>query len=103
MNEDLYTGAKVWFDCEAENLGAKLRIEFAADSPCFPPSKFFIPLSATDGVALGWLQFERIAILHQKPIFGAVAWRPATEPAPPELERLQLPLNPLLAGFSPTG
>lgn len=80
--------------------GAELRLAFAGPLPT-GHSPFWIPISAADGSALGWMQFGYLTTVRQKSLFAATAWRSANESAPPEQDVLPLPLALLPGGFSP--
>lgn len=96
-----YDSAEVWIEAgHYSNRGAEWRIAIPEPSPTGEQG-FWIPFSAPDGTALGWMRFCYITTVRQKAMFAATEWRSASEPAPHEQDLLPLPLGPLLAGFSP--
>lgn len=93
--------SEAWIEAgHHSDSGAELRLAFAGPLPT-GHSPFWIPISAPDGSALGWMQFGYLTTVRQKSLFGATAWRSANESAPPEQDVLPLPLALLPAGFSP--
>lgn len=97
----LHDGAEVWIEAGPHaDCGAQLRIALAGPLPT-GLGDFHVPLAAHDGTALGWMRFRYITTMREKPVFAAIEWRPASEPAPPESACLPLALTPLLAGFAP--
>lgn len=97
-----YPEYEVWLEAGHNSTsGAELRLAFAEPLPTVH-NPFWIPISAPDGSALGWLQFSYLTTARQKSLFAATAWRSAAESAPPEQDVLPLPLALLPAGFAPS-
>ena len=96
-----YDTSEVWIEAgHKSGHGAELRVAFA-EGPISGHQDFWIPFSAPDGTALGWMRFQYITTARQKALFAASEWRSASESAPPEQDQLPLPLNLSLAGFLP--
>lgn len=103
MSGDLpwYGTSEVWIEAgHSSASGAELRIA-VGEALAGGHKDFWIPFSGPDGSALGWMRFRYITTVRQKSLFAASEWRSANEPAPPEQDRLPLPLSPSLAWFSP--
>ena len=98
----LDSASEAWIEAgHNSDAGAELRLAFAEPLPT-GHQPFWVPFSAPNGAALGWLQFSYLATVRQKSLFAATAWRSATESAPPEQDVLPLPLALLPAGFAPS-
>lgn len=95
-----HEGADVWIEVGHQpDRGGELRIAFK-ESPLPGYADFWVPFSAPTGEALGWLRFTYVTSIREKPVFAASEWRSASEPAPAEQERLDLPLAKALKGFA---
>lgn len=93
--------SETWIEAgHKSDTGAELRLAFAEPLPT-GHKPFWVPFSAPDGSALGWLQFSYLTTVRQKSHFAATAWRSASEPAPLEQDVLPLPLALLPADFAP--
>ena len=93
--------SEAWIEAgHKSNTGAELRLSFSGALPT-GHEPFWIPLSAPDGTALGWMQFSYLTTVREQSQFAASAWRSATEPAPLEVSLLPLPIDSLMEGFAP--
>lgn len=95
-----YNTAEPRIEAAYTTRGAELQIAFSEGLPN-GYEDFWIPFSAPTGQALGWVKFCYVTTTQQKALFAATEWRSASEPAPALQDRLELPLAPLLEGFSP--